>query len=273
MHRRILRNRLFARHTTKARFSMSHQPRFALLMITFQSTPIFVADPTPLPLFAGAVAVRSGDLQRTIILAQLSQYPSERRVRRKSEPFFEAFTSMTLAVFAAPPSPLRDTASATPVCATEVMSPEFIDESCVAVESYGTRNDQMFSDEEDTSNSVWHLLSTMYIPILFLRLRRSFFGMAGLIRSLLLVQCLRFLVTYLAPSPTTWETLAPWLQPFIGNPNAKDPHAWPPPTLRVLAILTIVAFIVHPDGITWIMLGKLRYVTCIAAFASLQTCL
>jgi hypothetical protein len=143
-----------------------------------------------------------------------------------------------------------------------------MDESCEAFESYGKRE---YADGEVTSASVWHLLSTIYIPILFLKLRRSFVGMVRLVRSLLLGQCLRFLVTYLAPSPTTWEALAPCLQPLLGNPNAKDPHAWPPPTLRILAILTIVAFIVHPDGITWIMLGKLRYVALLAVLVSIQT--
>lgn len=35
---------------------------------------------------------------------------------------------------------------------------------------------------------------------------------------------------------------------------------WPPPALMGLAIFTVLAFVVHPDGPTWIMLGKMRYV-------------
>lgn len=34
-------------------------------------------------------------------------------------------------------------------------------------------------------------------------------------------------------------------------------HVWPPPALTLLTLITVVAFVVHPDGLTWIMLGKL----------------
>lgn len=37
-----------------------------------------------------------------------------------------------------------------------------------------------------------------------------------------------------------------------------DPNAWPPPTLLLLAALTLFALLVHPDGFTWILVGKLR---------------
>jgi hypothetical protein len=52
------------------------------------------------------------------------------------------------------------------------------------------------------------------------------------------------------------------------SPSSSPPHylhhkqqvsrSWPPPGLVVLAILTIVALIVHPDGMTWIVLRKIR---------------
>ena len=31
---------------------------------------------------------------------------------------------------------------------------------------------------------------------------------------------------------------------------------WPPPALTLLTLITVVAFVVHPDGLTWIMVGK-----------------
>jgi hypothetical protein len=34
-------------------------------------------------------------------------------------------------------------------------------------------------------------------------------------------------------------------------------HVWPPPALTFLTLITVVAFVVHPDGLTWIMVGKL----------------
>ena len=45
------------------------------------------------------------------------------------------------------------------------------------------------------------------------------------------------------------------------NNNSSSSIDWPaPPALVVLGFLTIVALIVHPDGMTWIILGKIRYV-------------
>ena len=165
---------------------------------------------------------------------------------------------MTFVVSAAPTG--VDTATVTPICTAEVASPEFLNESCEAFDSYGKREYANDNEQDETNSAtVWHLLSTIYIPLVFLRLRKSFFGLFGFVRSILFGQFFQFLFSYLSPSPETWDTLAPWLELI----NSKDhPHgkgdAWPPPTLKLLAIFTIVAFIVHPDGMTWIVLGKLR---------------
>ena len=44
--------------------------------------------------------------------------------------------------------------------------------------------------------------------------------------------------------------------------SSKD--TWPPPALVGLAAFTLLAFVVHPDGLTWMIFGQLRYVpgTC-----------
>jgi hypothetical protein len=144
----------------------------------------------------------------------------------------------------------------------EVSSPEFIDHSCEGFEE----EDYAVSEEEETSASVWHLLSTIYLPILLIKLCRSFCGVANLIRSLLMGQCLRFLAIYLAP--TLWESFSHQTQALFHPSGKTDPHAWPPPTLTLLAVLTVVAFIVHPDGMTWIMLRKLRYVLVLMSLYS-----
>lgn len=50
----------------------------------------------------------------------------------------------------------------------------------------------------------------------------------------------------------------------LGSCNEKD-TSWPPPTLVALGIFTVAAFVVHPDGLTWIVLGQIRcvlYVWC-----------
>lgn len=171
---------------------------------------------------------------------------------------------MTSAVSAAPTASMKDNSPATPLSVTELVSSEFMDESYQVFDSYGKpeeEQEEFSQDSCESSNTFWNLLSKIYIPILFLRLRRSIFGVAGFVRSILFGQCVQALVAWLSPSDETWEALShssPWLVQFLGN--AKDSDAWPSPTLKLLVILTLLAFIVHPDGMTWIMLGKLRYV-------------
>lgn len=64
------------------------------------------------------------------------------------------------------------------------------------------------------------------------------------------------------------ETIPPWLEVILFQSSSShnalkgtsSDHAWPPPALTALALLTIVALVIHPDGLTWVFLGKLRYV-------------
>jgi hypothetical protein len=124
------------------------------------------------------------------------------------------------------------------------------------------------SEEDDDDASAWNVLTTLYLPILLLWLRRSMFGTANVIRSVILGQLLHLLLTVLAPSVDSsteqswWEPAARWLHLAVaGTSAAPSKHdAWPPPALTALAMLTVFCFVVHPDGLTWIMLGKLRYV-------------
>lgn len=85
------------------------------------------------------------------------------------------------------------------------------------------------------------------------------FGTMNLFRSLIVGHCLRLIFG----NTSEWMTeKAPWLQPLFfpqAASNGKvDLRSWPPPALTALAILTIVALVVHPDGCTWIVLGKIR---------------
>ena len=45
-----------------------------------------------------------------------------------------------------------------------------------------------------------------------------------------------------------------------GIGTSVDPHEWPQQFLTALGVLTIFALVVHPDGFTWIVLGKMRCV-------------
>jgi hypothetical protein len=42
-----------------------------------------------------------------------------------------------------------------------------------------------------------------------------------------------------------------------GSKKGLNPdHVWPPPALTLLTLITVAAFVVHPDGLTWIVVGK-----------------
>jgi hypothetical protein len=137
------------------------------------------------------------------------------------------------------------------------------------------------SDTDDSSKgdfSYFDIFLSAYVPLILLWFRRSMFGPAKLIRTIIVGQLMRVVFV---DSISEWmsEKLLPWLEvlsvqssatadsisgPFsamLGTGNGKqDPHAWPPPAFTALAMLTIFALVVHPDGLTWIFLGKLRYV-------------
>jgi hypothetical protein len=135
-------------------------------------------------------------------------------------------------------------------------------------EEFSSDNNNIDNDYEQkqnqsgttTSGTFWDLFLSLYLPVMLVWMRRSMFGTMNLCRSLVVGHCLRLVFG----NTSEWMTeKAPWLQPFLfqqaTSMNGKvDPRAWPPPALTVLAILTIVALVVHPDGCTWIVLGKLR---------------
>ena len=109
------------------------------------------------------------------------------------------------------------------------------------------------------SSTFYDLFLSLYLPVALVWLRRGMFGTANLVRSLVLGHCLRLVFS----NVSEWMAeKTPWLQPILfqqATSNGKlDAQAWPPPALTALAMLTILALVVHPDGFTWIMLGKLR---------------
>ena len=134
-------------------------------------------------------------------------------------------------------------------------------------------------DESTKGNSSYlYLFFTAYVPLIVLWFRRSMLGPANLIRTIIVGQLMRLVFV---DNITEWmsERLPPWLEvilfqyatikgsstgtvsTILGAGGGKvDPHAWPPPAFTALALLTIFALVVHPDGLTWILLGKLRYV-------------
>ena len=134
--------------------------------------------------------------------------------------------------------------------------------------------------------------------LLFLWIRRNVFGTASIVRSLFLGHVLRFGLAFSLLPPSTTKSIVPtrlwnagvalgnhfekvlhdkrtqkyiprWLHILLGLNNnlssaggtssgAVEKDTWPPPAFLGLALFTLGAFVVHPDGLTWIMLGSLR---------------
>ena len=127
--------------------------------------------------------------------------------------------------------------------------------ACEGSEGQDHRHDH---DEDSTSATFWELLITMYLPLSALWLRQSVFGITVLVRTVLLGHLLRFVFGNLAD----WiNEKSPWLHSLLQpmGPHSKpDPKSWPPPALSALAFFTVVTFVVHPDGFTWVMVGKVK---------------
>jgi len=127
----------------------------------------------------------------------------------------------------------------------------------------------------------WSSLMSSMFPIMFLWTRRSMFGVASLLRSFLIGHALRLILAILTsvtiPNPVRdrVSSVLIHLTLYFGGPGEKgsqsslhqlqqavlgrmDPNSCPPPALTLLAFLTAFAFVVHPDGLTWILLGRLR---------------
>ena len=98
--------------------------------------------------------------------------------------------------------------------------------------------------------SLWDLLVSLYVPFMI----QFIFGASFyIIRTLLLGYALHYTVQFFTAAgeklPVQW----------LGLSSSSGKNT-PLPALIGLAVLTIVALIVHPDGYTWIILRKIRCV-------------
>lgn len=154
-----------------------------------------------------------------------------------------------------------------------------------------TEEEDLLEDLDTESASLLDVLASL--SILFLWFQRSTFGAVGLMRSLVFGHFLQFFVVSTVNtlskccssgySSSSSEYIdaeshhqgSSGVQKYFrlmqsllfGNgssaTNSSTPHkqingSWPPPALVALAVLTILALVVHPDGLTWIMLRKIR---------------
>ena len=96
--------------------------------------------------------------------------------------------------------------------------------------------------------SIW--IISLYIPFLI----QCLFGASFyIIRTLVL--------GYLLQYPLQFFTVAEhWTVQWLGIENHVKHNSTPLPVLLGLGLLTLIALIVHPDGYTWVILRKIRYV-------------
>ena len=95
------------------------------------------------------------------------------------------------------------------------------------------------------------LEAILYIPMLI----QSLLGSLQIVKSILLGKSLQSNLEK-ASNHAPW-----WLQRYNAVFHKIDSNSWPPPSFLLLAALTIVALIVHPDGFTWVLLQEARYVS------------
>jgi hypothetical protein len=102
---------------------------------------------------------------------------------------------------------------------------------------------------ETAKASLWESAVTFYLPFIF----QSLWGSFDILRSLLVSYAMQ---TFM-PSPGGERTTAvapSWL--LFWESNKHLPHV--PPVLVFLAVLTMTALAVHPDGLTWVILRAIR---------------
>jgi hypothetical protein len=118
-----------------------------------------------------------------------------------------------------------------------------------------------------TTSSVMQNMFELFISVCISLLLKSLFGGLYVIRSLVLGFLLNYVIRFVSVTEQAAERWIPQQLNVAVAVTTMEPHlkgttstTWPPPTLIGLGILTFVALIVHPDGYTWIILHKIRYV-------------
>jgi hypothetical protein len=144
----------------------------------------------------------------------------------------------------------------------------------------GDRNDdvsKLVHNPDSSTNPpeppfVIHTFVEFLISLFLSLLLKPLFGSLYIIRSLFFGYILNYCMRLVSVTERATEQ---WISPMHLNAAAaitpctvamnidkglSSQSSWPPTTLIVLAVLTIVALIVHPDGYTWIIMYKVRYV-------------
>jgi hypothetical protein len=179
-----------------------------------------------------------------------------------------------------------DTNSAVETGEEDFVSKPTLDNTINDIAAANNNDDHQNNNNNNNNNNTndnYHSfmdLTILYLTLFMVCLRRSMLNAAQFFRTLIVGQLVHLedISHWMSEkSPSSWWQQALW-QPSkvvvttVGIPTTTfagkyfhaavtgDPHVWPPPAFTALALLTLVALVIHPDGFTWIMLGKLRYV-------------
>ena len=138
--------------------------------------------------------------------------------------------------------------------------------SNVSSNDHGDTSTTTTQEQEDKSwlSSLWDLMVSLYVPFLIqLIFGASFY----IVRTLLLGYVLQYTVQFFVVAEhwtVQWLGGASGTNSVAGGAGAASGKhhnsTTPLPVLIGLAVLTMVALIVHPDGYTWIILRKIRCV-------------
>eukprot|EP00529_Nitzschia_sp_RCC80_P011376 CAMPEP_0113483526 /NCGR_PEP_ID=MMETSP0014_2-20120614/23478_1 /TAXON_ID=2857 /ORGANISM="Nitzschia sp." /LENGTH=639 /DNA_ID=CAMNT_0000377073 /DNA_START=365 /DNA_END=2284 /DNA_ORIENTATION=+ /assembly_acc=CAM_ASM_000159 len=106
---------------------------------------------------------------------------------------------------------------------------------------------------DDGSFTIWEQFVTLYLPFMIDRFKYIMLGSASF------VQLSLGIVGQYIERTGSGKSVNKNIGCTTGGIGATvDPHEWPQQFLMALGVLTIFALVVHPDGFTWVVLGKIR---------------
>lgn len=110
------------------------------------------------------------------------------------------------------------------------------------------------------SNSIWDKFANSHYQLALLWLKRRVLAITMLVRTLIFGHVLRLVFGNISEwkNEGTPSWMVTVLHPVVTPQSRSEANAWPPPALIVLALLTVVTLVVHPDGLTWVLLGKIK---------------
>eukprot|EP00529_Nitzschia_sp_RCC80_P017030 CAMPEP_0113455184 /NCGR_PEP_ID=MMETSP0014_2-20120614/8245_1 /TAXON_ID=2857 /ORGANISM="Nitzschia sp." /LENGTH=645 /DNA_ID=CAMNT_0000346607 /DNA_START=313 /DNA_END=2250 /DNA_ORIENTATION=- /assembly_acc=CAM_ASM_000159 len=107
---------------------------------------------------------------------------------------------------------------------------------------------------DDGSTTIWELFVTLYLPFMIDMFKYIMLGSVSLVQ--LSLGVVGQYIERTGSVKSINKNIGGTTTGGIGT--TLDPHEWPQQFLTALGVLTIFALVIHPDGFTWVVLGKFR---------------